>query len=105
LRGRPVLVSAARLSALDATRWLVPLVPALAAAAVFACAKADQDAGVRGGTSGLGALIRAATQEVSAVDRLSSAALAAGALVALWYLGHRFVLEARSSLSAAGSAR
>ena len=105
LRGRPVVLSAARLCAIDATRWLVPLVPALAAAAVFACAKADQDPALGGGTSGLGALIRAATQEVSAADRLSSAALAAGALVVLWYLGHRFVVEIRSALSAAGSAR
>ena len=105
LRGRPALRTAARLCALDATRWIAPLVPALAAAAVFACAKADQDPALRTRPSGLGALIRAATQEVSAADRLSSAALAAGALVVLWYLGHRFVLETRSALSAAGSAR
>jgi len=41
LAGRPALLSGARLSALDATQWLVPLVPALATAAVVACAKAD----------------------------------------------------------------
>jgi hypothetical protein len=98
LSGRPALGSAARLTALDATRWLVPLVPALAAAAVFAGAKADQDASQQGVASGLGALIRAAMREASVGDRLSSAALAAGALVVLWYLGHRLVCEVRSSL-------
>jgi hypothetical protein len=103
LGGRPALLAAARLSALEATRWLVPLLPALAAAAVFACAKADQDPAVRGEASGLGALIRAAMQEVSAGERLSSAALVGGALVVLWYLGHRFVAEVRASLRAEGS--
>lgn len=100
LQGRPALLAAARLSTLGATRWLVPLVPALAAAAVFACAKADQDPGAVGAPSGLGALIRAALREASASDRLSSAALAGGAIVVLWYLGHRFVAEVRASLSA-----
>jgi len=104
LGGRPALLSAARLSALEATRWLVPLVPALAVAAVFACAKADQDPSLHGEASGLGALIRAAMGEVSAADRLSSAALAGGALVVLWYLGHRFVLEMRASLGTRGTA-
>ena len=104
LSGRPALLSTARLSALEATRWLVPLVPALAAAAVFACAKADQDPSLHGEASGLGALIRAAMGEVSAADRLSSAALAGGALVVLWYLGHRFVLEMRASLGTRGTA-
>jgi hypothetical protein len=105
LRGRPALLGAARLSTLEATRWLVPLVPALAAAAVFVCAKADQDPARAGEASGLGGLIRAAMQEVSAGERLSSAALAGGALVVLWYLGHRFVAEVRGSLRAAGSPR
>ena len=104
LAGRPALLCAARLSVLEATRWVIPLVPALAAAAVFVCAKADQDPGRSGETSGLGSLIRAAMQEVSAKERLSSAALVGGALVVLWYLGHRFVAEARGALRAAGSA-
>jgi hypothetical protein len=104
LGGRPALLGAARLSALEATRWLLPLVPALAAAAVFACAKADQDPSQQSGSSGLGALIRAAMGEVSAADRLSSAALAGGALVVLWFLGHRFVLEVRASLGTRGTA-
>src|SRR5207302_1112209 len=78
--------------------------PALAAAAVFACGKADQDPSLHGESSGLGALIRAAMGEVSAADRLSSAALAGSALVVLWYLGHRFVLEVRASLGTRGSA-
>jgi hypothetical protein len=104
LAGRPALLCAARLAVLEATRWVVPLVPALAATAVFVCAKADQDPGRAGETSGLGALIRAAMQEVSAGERLSSAALVGGALVVLWYLGHRFVAEARGSLRASGSA-
>jgi hypothetical protein len=103
LGGRPQLVAAARLSALEATRWLVPLVPALAAAAVFACAKADQDPGSRA-ASGIGGLIRAAMQEASVAERLSSAALVGGALVVLWYLGHRFVAEVRASLRAAEGA-
>ena len=104
LAGRPALIPAARLSVLEATRWIVPLVPALAAAAVFVCAKADQDPARTGDASGLGGLIRAAMQEVSVAERLSSAALVGGALVVLWYLGHRFVAEARGSLRAAGSA-
>jgi hypothetical protein len=102
--GRAALLPAARLSLLDATRWLVPLVPALATAAVFACAKADQDPALQTAASGLGSLIRAAMAEASAGDRLSSAALVGGALVVLWYLGHRFVAEIRWSLSASGSA-
>src|ERR1700737_2540502 len=105
LAGRPALLSAARLSALDATQWLVPLVPALAAAAVFACAKADQDPSIQGISSGLGSLIRAAMREVSVGERLSSAALVGGALVVLWALGHRFVAEVRASLGSVGSAR
>jgi hypothetical protein len=105
LHARPALLAAARLSALDATRWLVPLVPALAAAAVFACAKADQDPSVQGAASGLGALIRAAMREPSVGERLSSAALVGGALVVLWVVGHRLLAEIRGSLSAVGSAR
>src|SRR5205823_4376049 len=105
LGGRPALLTAARLSLLDATQWLIPLVPALAAAAVFVCAKADQDPSVTGASSGLGALIRAAMREASAGERLSSAALVGGALVVLWVLGHRFVAEVRASFSAVGSAR
>jgi hypothetical protein len=105
LAGRPALLSAARLSALDATQWLVPLVPALAAAAVFACAKADQDPSIQGISSGLGSLIRAAMREASVGERLSSAALVGGALVVLWALGHRFVAEVRESLGSVGSAR
>ena len=105
LRARPALLAAARLSVLEATRWLVPLVPALAAAAVFACAKADQDPAVQGASSGLGALIRAAMREPSAGERLSSAALVGGALVVLWVVGHRLLAEFRASLSAVGSAR
>jgi hypothetical protein len=98
LSGRPALLSAARLSALEATRWLVPLVPAVAAAAVFACAKADQDPSLRGESSGLGALIRAAMAEPSVFERIGTSALVASALVVLWYLGHRFLLEVRESL-------
>jgi len=105
LRPRPALLAAARLSVLEATRWLVPLVPALAAAAVFACAKADQDPSVQGASSGLGALIRAAMREPSAGERLSSAALVGGALVVLWVVGHRLLAEIRGSLSAVGSGR
>lgn len=105
LQGRPALFAAARLSALEATRWLVPLVPALAAAAVFACAKADQDPVAAGDSSGLGTLIRAAMREASAADRLSSAALAGGAVVVLWYLGHRFIAEVRASLCASEAGR
>lgn len=103
LRGAPALLPAARLSALEATRWLFPLVPALAAAAVFVCAKADQDPARTGDVSGLGGLIRATMQEVSAGERVASAALVGGALVVLWYLGHRFVAEVRGSLRAAGA--
>ena len=105
LRGRPALLAAARLSVLEATGWLVPLVPALAAAAVFACAKADQDPSLQAAASGLGSLIRAAMREASVGERLSSAALVGGALVVLWALGHRFVAEVRACLSAVGAAR
>jgi len=105
LGGRPALSAAARLSLLDASQWLIPLVPALAAAAVFACAKADQDPSVLAAASGLGSLIRSAMREVSVGERLSSAALVGGALVVLWVLGHRFVVEVRASLSAIGSVR
>jgi len=105
LGGRPALSAAARLSVLDASHWLIPLVPALAAAAVFACAKADQDPSVLAAASGLGSLIRSAMREISVGERLSSAALVGGALVVLWVLGHRFVVEVRASLSAIGSVR
>jgi len=97
---RPALSAAARLAVLDAAEWLVPLVPALAAAALFVCAKADQDPSVPSTASGLGALARAALREPSASERLSSCALIAGALVLLWYLGHRFVVEVRAALGA-----
>jgi len=100
LARRPALLAAARLAVLDAADWLVPLVPALAAAALFVCAKADQDPGVSGTASGLGALARAAMREPSASERLSSCALVAGALVLLWFLGHRFVVELRAALGA-----
>src|SRR5207248_2886109 len=83
---------------------LLPLVPALAAAAVFVCAKEDQDPASSGNASGLGALIRAAMSEPSVAERIGSCALVAGALVVLWYLGHRFLLEARESLGAQRSA-
>jgi hypothetical protein len=56
---------------------------------------------VQGSPSGLGALIRAALGEAAAGDRLSSCALVAGAVVLLWFAGHRFVLEARNALGAA----
>jgi hypothetical protein len=92
--------SAARLAVLDATAWLVPLVPALAAAAVFAAAKADQDPAIGGPASGLGALIRTALRETSAGERLSSGALVGGALLLLFWLGHRFLLAVREALSA-----
>ena len=106
LGGRPAVSAAARLSALDAIQWLIPLVPALATAAVFACAKADQDPSVAAAAaSGLGSLIRSTMREASVGERLSSAALVGGALVVLWVLGHRFVVEIRSSLSAIGSVR
>lgn len=97
LRGRPAFLAAARMAVLDATAWLVPLVPALAAAAVFVCAKADQDPAVIS-SSGLGALIRAAMREPSAAERLSSCALVLGALLLLWFVGHRLVLEVREAL-------
>jgi hypothetical protein len=100
LAGRPALFEAARLAVLDAAEWLVPLVPALAAAALFVRAKADQDPALSGVASGLGALIRAALQELSAAERLSSCALVAGALVLLWVVGHRFVVELRRALGA-----
>ena len=104
LSGRPALLTAARLAVVDAAERLVPLVPALAAAAVFVCAKADQDPALRGDKSGLGALIRAALQEPSAAERAASCTLVAGALVLLWFVGHRFVLEVRSALRARGAA-
>jgi hypothetical protein len=94
------LTTVARVAALDATEWLVPLVPALAAAAVFVCAKADQDATSAAAPSGLGALIRAAMTEPSVFERIGTSALIASALVVLWYLGHRFLLEVRDSLGA-----
>ena len=98
LQGRPALLAAARLAAVDATDWLLPLLPALAAAAVFAQAKADQDPTIEASSSGLGALIRAAMREPSVAERLSSCALVAGGLVVLWYVGHRFVIELRLAL-------
>jgi len=102
---RPLVVrsvaASVRLAALDATAWLLPLVPALAAAAVFACAKADQDpAGPGAPASGLGVLIRAALRETSAGERLSSGILVGGALLLLFWLGHRFLLAVREALSA-----
>ena len=104
LGGKRSFWTVARLFALDAVDWLLPLVPALAAAAVFVCAKEDQDPASSGTASGLGALIRAAMSEPSVGERISSSALVAGALVVLWYLGHRFLLEARESLGAQRSA-
>jgi hypothetical protein len=98
LRGRPALLTAARIAALDAAGWLVPLVPALAGAALFVCAKADQDLGPRASASGLGALVRAAMREPSVAERLSSCALVGGALVVLCFIGHRFVIETREAL-------
>jgi hypothetical protein len=100
LGGRPALLAAARLAVLDATDWLVPLVPALAAVSLFVCAKADQDPGVADATSGLGSLVRSAIAESAVSDRLSSCALVGGALVLLWFVGHRFVLELRCALGA-----
>jgi hypothetical protein len=102
LKRRPALLLAARLAALESTEWLLSLVPALAAAAVFVCAKADQDPSVGAGGSGLGALIRAAMSEPSTRERIGSAALVAGALALLWYVGGKFVLEAKSALGGAG---
>ncbi len=100
LGGRKAILTAARLAALDAADWLVPLVPALAAAALFVCAKADQDPGARGLSSGFGALVRSAMGEPSAFERLASCTLVAAGLLLLWFLGHRFVLEVRGALSA-----
>ena len=93
-------VTAGRLAAIEAVQWLVPAVPALATAALFVCAKADQDAGAREAASGFGALIRAAMAEAAAGDRLASCALLAGGLALLSFLGHRFVVEARAALGA-----
>jgi hypothetical protein len=42
--------------------------------------------------------------EPSVAERIGSSALVGGALVVLWYLGHRFLLEARESLGAQRSA-
>ena len=100
LGGRKALLTAARLSALDAADWLAPLVPALAAAALFVCAKADQDPAARGQSSGFGTLIRSAMTEAFAGERLASCALVAAGLLLLWFLGHRFVLELRGALGA-----
>jgi hypothetical protein len=105
LGGRPALLAAARLAVLDAIDWLVPLVPALAAVSLFVCAKADQDPAVTGPASGLGALVRSAIAESAVSDRLSSCALVGGALVLLWFVGHRFVLELRSALGATRAQR
>jgi hypothetical protein len=98
LRGRPALATAARIAALDAAEWLVPLVPALAAAALFVCAKSDQDRIAQASASGLGALVRAAIRELSVAERLSSCALVGGALAVLCFVGHRFVVEMREAL-------
>jgi hypothetical protein len=97
-RGRPAPLTAARIAALDAAEWLVPLVPALAAAALFVCAKADQDAGAHSSASGLGALVRAAMREASVSERVSSCLLVGGALVVLCFVGHRLVIETRQAL-------
>ncbi|HZX95489.1 MAG TPA: hypothetical protein VFE90_13290 [Myxococcales bacterium] len=98
--GRAAFGRSARVAARDAADWLTPMVPALAGAALFVCARADQDPALQGATSGLGALIRAALGESSAADRLSSCALVAGAALLLWFAGHRFVLEVRDALGA-----
>jgi hypothetical protein len=100
LGGSKSILTIARFAALDAADWLVPLVPALAAAALFVCAKADQDPAARGLSSGFGALIRSAMSEPGAAERLSSCALVAAGLLLLWFLGHRFVLEVRGALGA-----
>lgn len=92
--------AAARTAALDSADWLIAAVPALAGAALFVCAKADQDPRLHSGYSGLGALIRSALGEASAAERLSSCALVGGAALVLWFAGHRFVIEARSALGA-----
>jgi hypothetical protein len=99
-RGRPALLTAARIAALEAAEWLVPLVPALAAAALFVCAKADQDAGARSSASGLGALVRAAMREPSVAERVSSCLLVGGTVVVLCFVGYRFVIETRQALGA-----
>ncbi|HET9754353.1 MAG TPA: hypothetical protein VFP52_15380 [Myxococcales bacterium] len=104
LGGHPAAGRAARVAALEAADWLVPMVPALAGAALFVCARADQDPRLQGATSGLGALIRAALGEAAAGERLSSCALVGGAVVLLWFAGHRFVLEMRNALGAARTA-
>ncbi|MCA1826630.1 MAG: hypothetical protein ABR567_01925 [Myxococcales bacterium] len=93
-------IAPARLAAIDAVQWLIPAIPALATAALFVCAKADQDPAARGAASGFGGLIRAAMAEASAGDRLASCALLAGGLALLSFLGHRFVVEARAALGA-----
>jgi len=93
-------IASARLAAIDAVQWLIPAVPALATAALFVCAKADQDPAARGAASGFGGLIRAAMAEASVGDRLASCALLAGGLALLSFLGHRFVVEARAALGA-----
>jgi hypothetical protein len=95
--------TSARLAAADAVQWLVPSVPALATAALFVCAKADQDPAARGTASGLGALIRAAMEETGAGDRLASCALIAGGLALLSFLGLRFVVEVRAALAVGDS--
>ena len=100
--GRPALGVAARLAALDAADWLLPLLPALAAAAMFVCAKADQGEALGAATSGLGALVRAAMQEPSVAERMAACALVGGALVVLWFLAYRFVMEMRAALRVAG---
>ena len=92
--------TSARLAAIEAVQWLVPAVPALATAALFVCAKADQDPAARGLASGFGGLIRAAMAETSAGDRLASCALLAGGLALLSFIGHRFVVEVRAALTA-----
>src|SRR5262249_11548812 len=100
LSRRPAPAAAAPISALGAAEWLIPLVPALAAAALFVCAKADQERAADASASGLGALVRAAMRELSAAERLSSCALVGGALLVLCFVGHRFVIEAQRALGA-----
>jgi hypothetical protein len=90
----------ARIAAVDAVAFILPLVPALAAAALFVCAKADQDARADGAANGLGILIRAALRDTALPDRLSSCILVTAAFGLLWYAGHRFVLEVRDALCA-----
>jgi hypothetical protein len=91
----------ARLAAIDAVQWLLPMVPALATAALFVCARADQDPAARGAASGFGGLVRAAMAEAGVGERLASCALLAGGLALLSFLGHRFVIEVRAALGAA----